>query len=98
VKNKIQINHISFMLVKSYRTIHQLPIHQILVISFIGILLNKDTQMLFNCNYFVYQSLQFISSYGHQEFFVFDVEPYIICLLWSLPMASAHKGDEGCFT
>ncbi|CAF3717154.1 unnamed protein product, partial [Adineta steineri] len=52
---------------------------------FIGILVNSyqqntfitiDTETLFNCNYFKYQSLQFISSYGHQEFFVFAVEPY----------------------
>ncbi|CAF1529319.1 unnamed protein product [Rotaria sp. Silwood1] len=53
--------------------------------TFIGILINKDpqnaqiyenNQTLFNCNNFEYQSLQFISSYGHQEFFVFGVEPY----------------------
>ncbi|CAF1388015.1 unnamed protein product [Rotaria sordida] len=53
--------------------------------TFIGILINKDpqnaqiyedTQTLINCNYFEYQSLQFIPSYGHQEFVVFGVEPY----------------------
>lgn len=53
--------------------------------SFIGILVNKDpqnaqnyesTKTLFNCDYFEYESLQFISSYSHQEFFVFSVEPY----------------------
>ncbi|CAF0997256.1 unnamed protein product [Adineta steineri] len=52
---------------------------------FIGILVNNyrqntfisaDTETLFNCNHFQYQSLQFLSSYGHQEFFVFAVEPY----------------------
>ncbi len=53
--------------------------------TFIGILVNKDpqsaqiykdTQTLFNCDYFQYQSLQFISSYEYQEYFVFGVEPY----------------------
>ena len=52
---------------------------------FIGILRNtdikhaqiyEDTQTLFNCSHFQYQSLQIISSYEHQEFFVFAVEPY----------------------
>ncbi|CAF2390686.1 unnamed protein product [Rotaria sp. Silwood2] len=46
--------------------------------AFIGILVNKKSERTesFNCSYFEYQSLQFISSYGHQEFFVFGVEPY----------------------
>jgi hypothetical protein len=53
--------------------------------TFIGILVNKDTQnaqtyidtqTAFNCDDFEHQSLQFISSYAHQEFFVFAVEPY----------------------
>jgi len=71
VKNKIQINHISFMPVKSYIA-DSLDSSG----SFIGILVNKDTEMFFNCDYFVYQLLQFISSYGHQEFFTFAIEPY----------------------
>jgi hypothetical protein len=52
---------------------------------FIGILRNtdtknaqsyEDTKTLFNCRHFQHQSLQIISSYGHQEFSVFAVEPY----------------------
>lgn len=50
--------------------------------TFIGILNNKgsqiseDTENLLNCNYFQYESVEFVSSYDHQEFFVFGVEPY----------------------
>jgi len=45
--------------------------------NFIGILINKDPEIgQFNCDYFEYQSFQLISSYKHQEFFVFGVEPY----------------------
>ena len=53
--------------------------------AFIGILVNKDrqnaqiyedTQTLFNCNYFEYESIEYISNYDHQEYFVFSVEPF----------------------
>ena len=43
---------------------------------FIGILMNKDTRTSLNCNHFEYESLGFISSYDHQEYFAFGVDPY----------------------
>ncbi|CAF3115372.1 unnamed protein product [Rotaria sp. Silwood2] len=53
--------------------------------TFIGIWINKDSTTVeqylsrrqsISCNYFAVNHLEFISSYGHQEFFVMTVEPY----------------------
>jgi hypothetical protein len=53
--------------------------------TFIGVWINQDPesvqqysamQQTLSCNYFKSQQLQFLSSYGHQEFYVIAVEPY----------------------
>jgi hypothetical protein len=53
--------------------------------TFVGIWVNQDPQTVqsyvgsgqpLSCNYFDVGDLKFISSYGHQEFFVLGVEPY----------------------
>ncbi|CAF3339280.1 unnamed protein product [Rotaria socialis] len=53
--------------------------------TFIGVWINQDPQSVqqyvssgqpFSCDHFVVANLAFISSYGHQDFFVMAVEPY----------------------
>ncbi|CAF3726476.1 unnamed protein product [Rotaria socialis] len=53
--------------------------------TFIGIWVNQDpnntqsyvnSQQSISCDYFQVENLQFISTYGHQEFFVVAIEPY----------------------
>ncbi|CAF3431595.1 unnamed protein product, partial [Rotaria sp. Silwood2] len=53
--------------------------------NYIGVWINRDpqsvpsyvtTQNPFSCDYFKVESLEFISSYEHQEFFIIAIEPY----------------------